>query len=91
MTVVTQLPDGRIVAKASISAVTVPIGGGNQPITVTVTDLRRVEEVLQFNLNLDPGVNATPYGVSTDKNVVGATIYCSAGTTLSGEVVVVGH
>jgi len=46
---------------------------------------------MQVNLNLSPSTNVTPHDVKIDGNAVGMTLYCAAGTTLSGEVVAVGY
>jgi len=90
MTVIAKLPDGRIIAKASIPTTSI-LSAGDIPITVTVTDVKKVEEVLQWNFNTDPHTNATPTGTKVDGNTVGTTVYVGAGTTLSGEVIVIGY
>jgi len=90
MTVIAKLPDGRIIAKASISPVS-RLSAGDIPIVVAVTDVRKVEEVLQWNLNTDPHTNATPTGTKVDGNTVGTTVHVGAGTTISGSVIAIGY
>lgn len=89
MTTVTILPDGRVIAKNTVAA-TSRTNAGALPVSVTIPDLRSVEYVLQFNLNTSPQTNATPTGIKITKNIVGATIYVGAGTTISGEVIAIG-
>ena len=89
-TVLTVLPDGRVIAKASITA-TSRLTAGDIPIAVTVADLKKVEEVLQWNINTDPHTTYSVTGIKVDGNVVGATVYVAAGTTISGEVLVLGY
>lgn len=89
MTVVATLKDGRVIAKANITAVD-RVDAGKLFIQATLTDLKTVETVLQFNLNVTPNTNATAEQPTISGNVVGVTVYCAAGTTLTGEVVVVG-
>jgi len=90
LTIITQYPDGKVLAKGDISA-TVASAAGPVAITVTIASVRRVEKVIGWNLNLDPQTNATPTGVKITGNVVGATIYVAAGTTISGECLVIGY
>jgi len=90
MTVITVLPDGRVIAKATVSAVH-RLTAGPLAITVTVGDVRKVEEVLKWKLTADPQTNWSPVYEGAEKNVVGATIYVASGTTLSGEVIVLGY
>jgi len=68
MTVVTILPDGRVIARAAIAEVTVPIGGGDQAVAVSMPELKRAEYVMQVNLNLSPSTNVTPHDVKIDGN-----------------------
>jgi len=90
MTVITVLPDGRVIAKATVSA-TSRTTAGALPVSVTVTDVKKVEYVMQWNLNTSPQTNYSPTGIKITNNIVGATIYVASGTTISGEVVVLGY
>jgi len=90
MTVITVLPDGRVIAKATVSA-TSRTTAGALPVTVTVTDVKKVEHVIQWNLNTSPQTNYSPTGIKITNNIIGATIYVAAGTTISGEVVALGY
>ena len=88
-TVLTILPNGKVLAYGTVSA-TSRLTAGAIPITVTIAALRKVEKVLQWNLNTSPQTNYSVTGIKIDGNVVGATVYVAAGTTISGEVVVLG-
>jgi len=92
MTIVTVLPDGKVVARGS-STVTVPLGGGDQPVTITFSELKNVEQVLQYNFHTNPIVDpGTPVNEKIEKNVVGVTLAgVAAGTTLTVEALVVGY
>jgi len=88
--VITILPDGRVIAKASITA-TSRLTAGAIPITVTVTALKKVEKVLNYDISTSPQTNWSPTGLKITNNVVGVTIYVASGTTISGEVLVLGY
>jgi hypothetical protein len=87
MTVVATLKDGRIIAKASISRTAM---GAATSLSATITDLRKVENLLQVNLLSDANVGLHISGTSISGNVVGITVVPASGTTVSGEVIVVG-
>ena len=95
MTIVGTLVDGRTIAKAS-NTVTVPIGGGNISMTITFSELRHIDAVLQVQVDeTDPPVNIEGE-VGTHKsiinNVVGFTIFgISAGTILTASAVAIGY
>ena len=91
MTVLAVLPDGRLIVSATSDTVTVPVAGGNQPVTVTVKDLRKVEKVISVNVTTDPVVDVSlAQNPKVTKNVVGMTLRCGAGTTMSVEAIVLG-
>lgn len=91
MSVVATLKDGRTVAAASTTT-NIP-APGNYVVTVTVSNLDVVEKVIHYKFTVtpmcDPGkaVNETISGNAVTVNLVG----CAAGTTLTLEMVVVGH
>lgn len=92
MTVIATLKDGRIIAKASITPVTKD-SAGLVYTSATLTDLRRVEEVL--NVNLTSTVQVTPQNITFGGgwgNVVGLSVYvgASTGTPITGYVVAIG-
>lgn len=91
MAIITRLADGRYIARGTIPTQVVG-AAGEVSFTVSFPELRRVEYLLSINFGTDPGANVsvskTP---ATQANVVGITAYVSAGTTLSGEVYVVGY
>lgn len=89
MTVVTILPDGRIMARAALAAAN-RSSAGILAQSVTLTDLRKVEYLLQANINSDADTDATVKGSAASTNVVGLSIYVGAGTTISGEVIAIG-
>lgn len=89
MTVVTILPDGRIIARTALATQNIATGAGAQ--SVTVADLRKVEYVLQ--LNIDSALKTT-YAVLTGhgitNNAVGLSFVVGAGTTITGEIITIG-
>lgn len=88
MTVVTVLPDGRVVAKASITEVS-RATAGLVYTSATLAELRRVETVL--GVNLTSLVQATPQNPTVvDANVVGLSVYVGASGGVTGEVVAIG-
>jgi len=91
MTVITVLPNGKVIAKAS-KTITVPLGGGDIAITITFNELRRVEQVLRYNFFTDPITDpGTPVNEKVTGNVVGLTMVgIPAGTTLTIEAVAIG-
>jgi len=93
MTVVAELPGRpkRLIVSGTSDTIVVPVGGGNQPVTVTLRDLRRVEKVIQVNVTTDPVVDVSPpQNITVSKNVVGMTLRFGAGTTLTTEVIAIG-
>jgi len=89
--IVARLPDGRFIARDASDTITVPVGGGAQAVTVTMKDLKQVEYVVQVNVTTDPVVDVSvPQNIAIDKNVVGMTLYCGAGTTLTVEAIATG-
>jgi len=90
LTVITILPDGRAIAKASLTAAS-RLNAGVLTFNVTFSDLKKVEYVIQCNLNTSPNTNATPQGIKPTQNVVGLTVYVGAGTTVSGDIFAIGH
>jgi len=95
MTVVTTLPDGRIIAKVKDAFRVVPVGGGAAalapPSGLSISELKKVEEVLQVNFpSVVPATTLTPVGLTISGNVVGLTIQGAAGTTVVTEVVALG-
>ena len=90
MTVLTVLPDGRIIARTALTATVVAGTTDTALPAVTVTDLKKVEYVLQVNLNTDPDTYAIPHDPSIAGNAVGLTVYAGAGTTVGGEILTLG-
>ena len=93
MTVVAELPGRpkRLIVSGTSDTIVVPVSGGNQPVTVTLRDLRRVEKVIQVNVTTDPVVDVSPpQNITVSKNVVGMTLRFGAGTTLTTEVIAIG-
>ena len=89
MTVVATLKDGRVIAKADVAQV-ITAAAGKVYTTATLTDLKTVEYVLQFNLNAEANVNFSPERPSISGNIVGVTVYCGGGTTITGECIAIG-
>jgi len=93
MTVVTTLPDGRIIAKVADAPRVIPVGGGRQAVAISIVDLKRVEEVLQYKFDTDPVITAA-LNAQNEKlvgNVVGVTIVAGAGTTLTVTPITLGY
>ena len=92
MTVVTLLPDGRIIARTALTAKGRSTAGEIVPTVVTVSDLKKVEYVLTINLTKtnDAGAAVTPHDISLNQNTVGISVYASAGVTVGGEIIAVG-
>jgi hypothetical protein len=91
MAIVARLLDGRFMARDTSDEITVPVAGGAQAVTVTMKDLKQVEYVVQVNVTTDPVVDVSvPQNIKIDKNVVGLTLYCGAGTTLTVEAICTG-
>jgi len=96
MTILAVLPDGRVIAKGSFTAVWV-LTGTTGYISATIADLRRVESVLGINLTTDKAHTVSPHsGPYISANVVGLSVYvgaapgAAAGTSVGGNVQVVG-
>lgn len=87
MTVLATLKDGRIIAKASITAAS-GTGAGLIYTSATLTDLRKVEQVL--GVNLTSLVQASPQNVTPSGNVVGLSVYIGGSGGVSGELMVLG-
>ena len=90
MTVVATLKDGRI--KASGSATIKPTSAGDYPVTITISECRKVEKVINYNITVTPLVDpGTPVNTVITDNVVGCTLLgVAAGCTITVEAVVVG-
>jgi len=84
------LKDGKVIAKATRSAV---VSAGNVNFVIRVPDLKYIDTVLNVEFYTDPDTYIES-GYADKKisgNVVGMTIYgVHAGTTLTVEVVAVG-
>jgi len=88
--VVATLRDGRIVAKATRSAV---VAAGDVNFVIRVPDLKYIETVLNVEFYSDPDtyIESGYMDKKISGNVVGMTIYgVAAGTTLTAEVVAIG-
>jgi len=93
MTVVAILKDGRIIAKADITEVSLATAGLVYT-SATLSELRRCERILGGNLT--SLVQATPqnptpgwqYGAAD--NVVGLSVYVGASGGVTGQVIAVG-
>ncbi|MHC1572235.1 MAG: hypothetical protein ACXQTL_05750 [Methanosarcinales archaeon] len=91
MTLIAQTADGKKVVKVEGDTITVPIGGANQGIVV-VTELARIDAVLQVNVKLDPVVDVgQPTNIDLDGPIIGLTLPVAAGTTLTPEVIAIGN
>ena len=92
MVAITVLPDGRVIAKRSTTVI-VGVGGGNIPIAIEFTELRKVTDILSWLLYTDP---LTDPGTPTNWKISGRTVGCTLmgvaqGTTLTCELVVLGY
>jgi len=91
VTIVATLKDGRVISKASITAVVLS-AAGNAALKATVSDLRKVEYVLQWNVTTNPAQNIYgPRDTKITNNVVGTTVYAAGATTVAGEVIAIGY
>jgi len=97
VTVLATLKDGRVLAEASFTATWVTSGSRGY-LSATVADLRKVEKVLGVNLTTDAAHTVSPHsGPYYDGNVVGLSVYVGAapgaatGTSVGGDVQVVGY
>lgn len=90
MPIVAILPDKRVIARAAITGVVLG-SAGNASLTATVSDLKTVEYVLQYNITTSPlqRIDA-PNNPKIVGNVVGVTVYAGGATTVGGEVIAVG-
>lgn len=90
MTVLATFKDGRILAKASISDCKSASSGAVYS-SATVTDLRKVEQVVGVVFtSTAPQMNATAQDFTISQNSVGFSVYMSTGGTVSGEILVIG-
>lgn len=89
--VVATLKDGRVIARADISTTVVAGTATKKYVTATFPDLKAVEELIQTNFTPEPNVQLTVEDPSISGNVVGVTVYCASGTTLTGHMLAVGH
>jgi len=90
MTVLGRLKDGRLIAKAALSSMKTAAAGGVYT-SATITELRLVESILGVNiLTSNPSMSVAPQNMGILTNVVGLTVYMSAGGTATGEVTVIG-
>ena len=91
MPVITVLPDGRVLAYNS-TTVTVPLGGGDQPITISFPEVKKVERVIQYKFLTDPITDpGTPVNEVITGRVVGVTMAgIPTGTTLTVEATIIG-
>jgi len=90
LTVIATLKDGRVIAKAVLTEKVVSATTDTALDPATITDLKQIEYILQFNLTTDPDTYVIPHDASIDGNVVGVTVYAGAGTTVGGEVIAIG-
>jgi len=88
--IVATLPDGRIIARTAITGVVIA-AAGNAALTATVTDLRTVEYVLQYNITTSGAQRIdAPRDQKIVGNIVGVTVYAGGATTVGGEVITIG-
>lgn len=90
MTVVATLKDGRVIARKALTAKVVAATTDTALAAVSVDDLRQVEYILQFNLTTSPDTYVHEHDAKITGNAVGVTVYAGAGTTVGGEVIVIG-
>jgi len=84
--------DGKKVSVATSDTITVPIGGANQGVVVRFSELSKVDYILEVNLTLDPVVDTgLPTNLDIKDNLVGFTVACGAGTTLTAEAIALGY
>jgi len=89
MTVLATLRDGRIIAKASITRTAIAANTATA-LSATITDLKKVEDILQCNLDSDANAALHVSGTSISGNVVGVTVTPAAGTTVGGYIIAIG-
>jgi len=88
--IVAILPDKRVIARAAFTPA-VLAAAGNAALTATVSDLKTVEYVLEYNITTSPGQRIdAPRDQKIVGNVVGVTVYGGGATTVGGEVIAVG-
>jgi hypothetical protein len=89
MTVIATLKDGRIIAKAPITEVA-RSSPGLVYTSATLSDLRKVEEILQVNLTST--VQVTPQNPTViSGNVVGLSVYVGASVgSVTGHAIAIG-
>ena len=91
MAVIGQTADGKKIVRVEGDTVVVPIGGANQGVVV-ITELARIDAVLQVNVKTDPVVDVgLPSNVDIDGPIIGLTLPVAAGTTLTPEVIAIGN
>jgi len=90
MTVQGLLKDGRIIASANITTQR-PTAAGYVTLTATVSDLRKAEKILKWDLTMTPIQRLeNVINEQITDNIVGGTVYAAAGGTLSGSCTVLG-
>jgi len=88
--IVAILPDKRVIARAAFTDVVLG-AAGNAALKATVSDLKTVEYVLEYNITTSPGQRIdAPRDQKIVGNVVGVTVYAGGATTVGGEVIAVG-
>jgi len=82
--------DGRTIASGT--SIYIFPSAGNYAITVTISEHRETERVLEWNLATNPTCDpGSPTNVKITHNVVGCTLIgVGAGTTLTAEVIASG-
>jgi len=87
--VVAELKDGRVIAKAAYTEVK---ASGTVNVVVRIPDLREVESILDVKFSSNPDISIShDMDHKITGNVVGFTVYTlSAGTTLTSEVIAIG-
>ena len=75
------------------ASVTVPFGGGDTPVNVTISNLTTIEKIEDIRLSTDPECDpGTPANAIVTGNVVGMTLYgVPAGTTITVNVLASGY
>lgn len=96
MTVLASLKDGRVLAEGSFTKTWINAGTTGY-LSATIQDLRKVEKALGVNLTTDAAHTVSHHsGPYYDGNVVGLSVYvgatpgAAAGTSVGGDVQVVG-
>lgn len=89
--IVATLRDGRVIAYAESAATVIPPGGGTVHIQITFPDLKRVEYVVELEMNLNPLIAAQMSDKDISGNVVGVTVYAAtAGATVVLDALAIG-